>query len=127
MSRPSVYIVSLIRKHRLIVALGGVIGIALILISVGMTLYITSGAAGLDLSSPRSENSRRAVQPNKPAKFSPTGQLTAQDHAAFMTEFTRQRQTIDRKNVFDQKVLSDESLGLVEATALPDAGPIPGQ
>lgn len=105
-----------IQAHRLLSALILVIGITGILTSISMTMYITSGASGLDLSRPGFDADRKKVENTKELTFSPTGPLSEADFKAFMKSYTEQRKKLNSMGAFDSKVLSDESLGLTPVT-----------
>lgn len=89
-----------------------VIGITGVLTSISMTMYITSGASGLDLSRPGFDADRKKVENSKEITFSPSGPLNEADFKAFMKSYTEQRKKLNSMGAFDAKALSDESLGL---------------
>jgi hypothetical protein len=77
-----------------------------------MTLYINSGASGLDLSRPGFVGSRDDLQKESSTEFKSTGELTESDIKTFRTLFERQRTIINSLSDFDDDAISDESLGL---------------
>lgn len=111
---------NLICAHQTLSGLVVVIMITVIMTSISMTLYVYSGASGLDLSRPAFEKARKRVQTdNENAKsgsdFSPSGELKAKDIDEFTTLFNGQKDRLDKMGRYDEVVLSDEYLGLVES------------
>ncbi len=102
-----------IRNHQLLSGLGLVVIIVIFLTAISMTMYITSGASGLDLSRPGFDADRKKVEETARATaFSSTGEMKEADYTLFMEGFTEQRQKLKAMSSFDGQPLSDESLGL---------------
>lgn len=112
---------ALVRKHQVLTALMLVIIVTGIMTSISMSLYIQSGASGLDLSRPGFNNVRNDLQQDATAQFKSTGTMTLQDVAAFKKLYQKQRDALNSLSAFDDDALSDAELGLTlptpEATA----------
>lgn len=103
-----------VHGHHLVTGLLLVALITLLLTTVSMMLYITSGTSGLDLSRPGIDNkAREEVSKEKSPTFSPTGTLTKKDMETFTKMYNEQREKLKRIGNFDDQALSDESLGIV--------------
>ncbi|MGB3009076.1 MAG: hypothetical protein WBB33_01855 [Candidatus Saccharimonadales bacterium] len=91
-----------------------IVGITLLLTSINMALYITSGTSGLDLSRPGFEQARKnALNDSSSPEFSPTGKLTQKDIEEFTKLYNDQRDRLKKMGSFDDQVLTDESLRLI--------------
>ncbi|MEO5691327.1 MAG: hypothetical protein ABIQ64_04025 [Candidatus Saccharimonadales bacterium] len=104
---------ALILRHQLLTAIGLVVVITGILTGISMTLYIQSGASGLDLSRPGFSDSRKDLQQDASIDFKSTGNLTQTDVATFKKLYDKQRSILNSLSNFDDESFSDESLGLV--------------
>ena len=70
-----------IARHRFLAMIGGVVVVALIMTSISMTLYVTSGASSLDLSRPGYVQARSQVKDDTVSKsFPSTGPLNQQQY-----------------------------------------------
>ncbi len=103
---------ALIKRHQLLTALGLVIVISLVMTSISMTLYIKSGASGLDLSRPGFTNARNDLEQESAVEFKATGELTQSDIATFKKLYSKQRTVLNSLSSFDDDAMSDEALGL---------------
>lgn len=102
----------LILRHQLLTAITLVIVVTAVLTSISMTLYIQSGASGLDLSRPGFSTARDDLQQDTNTTFKSTGSLTPKDIEAFTKLYEKQRAVLSSLSNFDDESLSDESLGL---------------
>ena len=108
-----------IMNNQLITGIIGIIGVALLLTSINMALYITSGTSGLDLSRPGFDQIRKkAVAENEAPSFSPTGKLTQKDIETFTHMYNEQRDNLKKMGSFDDQALTDEALGLVAPASI---------
>lgn len=98
--------------HQFLVAMGLVLVITMVLTAVSLTLYVKSGASGLDLSRPGFVGSRDDLQKESSTEFKSTGELTESDIKTFQGLFERQRTILNSLSDFDDDAISDESLGL---------------
>jgi hypothetical protein len=108
--------------NQLLSGIFAVIAITILLTTISMALYITSGASGLDLSRPGFDASRSAAQTGDTPTFSSTGKLTTKDIEAFTKLYNEQRDTLKKIGSFDDQALTDEALGLIT----PTTEPVPG-
>ena len=104
---------SYILRHQFLVAMFLVIAITAVLTTISMTLYIQSGASGLDLSRPGFVGSRDDLQKESSTEFKSTGELGESDIKTFRELFERQRTILNSLSDFDDNAISDESLGLM--------------
>lgn len=103
---------SYLLRHQFLVAMALVVGITTVLTTISMTLYIQSGASGLDLSRPGFVSSRDDLQKDSSTQFKSTGELNESDIKTFREIFERQRTILNSLSDFDDDAISDESLGL---------------
>lgn len=107
-----------IGHHHVLTGLLFVMVVTAVLTGVSMTLYITSGASGLDLSRPGiDKKAREAASKEDAPTFSASGNLTKKDMDTFMKLYTEQRDKLKRIGNFDDQALSDEALGIVAVPA----------
>ncbi len=106
------FIRELILRHQLLSAIGLVVLISGVLTGVSMTLYIQSGASGLDLSRPGFSDVRKDLQQDSTIEFTSTGNLTQTDVATFKKLYDKQRSILNSLSNFDDESFSDDSLGL---------------
>lgn len=111
-----------VTANQLLSGIISVIIITLILTTINMALYITSGASGLDLSRPGFDAARDKVSDQNTPSFSSAGKLTPKDIEAFTKLYNAQRDKLRQIGSFDDQALTDESLGLV----MPSGEPVPG-
>ncbi len=103
-----------ISRHRLPVAIGGVIALALLMTAINLSLYVSSGTSSLDLSRPGYEQARRETQENdtKRLDFESTGPINQAVLEEFRKIFTDQREELNALGGFRDTALDDESLRL---------------
>lgn len=111
MSEQPTLIVRYIQKHRYVFFLLSVVGIALLFVAASLALYVTSGAAQLDLSRPGYENIREQVQQNEVIEgFSANGRLDDEALDEFEALYDEQLRDAESVDAFGNDVLSPESL-----------------
>ncbi len=94
--------------------IAGSITMALLLVTLSIALYNSSGAAQLDLSRPGYQEVRgRAQQPNKLDEFSATGELNSSTLKQFDELYRKQQDDIlSDKSGFNPSQLNNENLGV---------------
>lgn len=102
-----------VKRHQFLSAISLAIFIALFMTSVSMTLYVLSGASGLDLSRPGFSSVRKTISNEAESTFTSTGNLSESDIAAFRKLYQKQRDKLQGLGAFNDDALSDESLGFV--------------
>ena len=108
-------------KHRFLILLTATIGVALLLVSVGLALYNSSGAAQLDLSRPGYQAvSRQAINNDK--DFENYATFGAMDQAA-ITEF----KTLYEKQAAKAKAVDAFSGDPLDPDVLEISAPTPNQ
>lgn len=113
-------------QHRFFVLIAGVIGIALFLVSVALSLYNNSGAAQLDFSSPTYQDIRKqARRDTTSVDFSASGTLDKAAYDQFKKMYTERIAKVTEVNSFDAAALSEESLQLLTDQSGED--PVVGQ
>lgn len=112
---------TLLARHLLLSGLGLLVMIALIMTSISMTLYVLSGASGLDLSRPGFSTTRTTLSSGTDdTTFDSAGALDQSDVDQFKTMYQKQRKKLREIGSFNDSTLSDESLGLNVPPETPD-------
>ena len=112
-NRVATWLNGFILRHKLTSAIGLVIIISIFLVGISMTLYVTGGTSGLDLSRPGFDVARKDVKEDKPTyQFPSTGKLTATDYKGFVEQYNDQVDGLDGIGNFDETAMTDEALGL---------------
>ncbi|QQS21938.1 hypothetical protein IPM09_00040 [Candidatus Saccharibacteria bacterium] len=102
------------QQHRFFLLIAGVIGIALFLVSVALSLYNNSGAAQLDFSSPAYQDIRKqARRDTTTVDFAATGKLDKAAYDQFKKMYTERIGKVVDVNSFDAAALSEDSLQLL--------------
>lgn len=99
-------------QHKLVAAIGLVFVVTGLLTTISMTLYIQSGASGLDLSRPGFVDTRSNLQQEADTTFTSTGELSSEDVATFKRLYERQRAVLNSLSSFNDDSISDDALGL---------------
>lgn len=99
-------------QHKLVAAISLVFVVTGLLTVISMTLYIQSGASGLDLSRPGFTDSRNNLQQETDTTFKSTGELSAEDITTFKRLYERQRAVLNSLSSFNDDSISDDALGL---------------
>ncbi len=108
--------------HQLLFLVLGALTITVILTSVSMHLYVSSGASKLDLSRPGYEKVRENVtqNPTDEKPYSTTGPLDATAIQDFDNRYNRQRAEMNDLGDFGSDALSDSALNLNVSDELTD-------
>lgn len=102
----------LIERHRLTTAIAIIIGIALLLTTLNMWLYVQSGASGLDLSRPGYASAREdIIRESQEVAFSAEGPLSETVIGAYLASYRKEKDKLDVLGAFDATPLSNQSLG----------------
>lgn len=99
-------------QHRFLILVGATIAIALVLVSISMTLYATSGAAQLDLSRPgyKSVTSQAITSDASFKNYPTTGKLDDQAISQFKTLYDTQAAKVIAVDAFAGDPLNPDSL-----------------
>lgn len=102
-----------IARHRLVAMIALVISVAMVMITISMTLYVTSGAASLDLSRPGYSQARSQVKDDTVSKsFPDTGPLDKSAYDKYKLLFAEQQKTIKSLGSYEPTPIDDTSLRL---------------
>jgi len=98
--------------HRYLLLIAIVIAIALVLVGISMTLYVTSGAAQLDLSRPgyRSVSSQAINNDSEFKNYSSTGPINNDSIAEFKALYEKQAASAKAVDAFSGDPLSPDTL-----------------
>lgn len=100
-------------KHRFLMMIGASIVIALLLVTVSMKLYESSGAAQLDLSRPGYEHvTEKAAQSEVFKGYSAVGEVDEKTIAEFKTMYDARAAKATNVDSFGGDVMSDTALGI---------------
>lgn len=106
-------VMKFIQEHRFFALIGLVVLVALVMTSLSLTLYVTSGAASLDLSRPGYEQVRTQVKEDTvSSSFSPTGALDQSEYERYKSLFEKQVKTISELGNYEPAPISDRPLRL---------------
>ena len=108
---------ALVGRHRFPFAITSVIGIALLMTAISMSLYVSSGASRLDLSRPGFEQARKDIKPIPDDKFSSEGKIDASTVDEFEKLYQKQRVYLNSLGDFESTSLDDVSLRLSPDTS----------
>lgn len=101
------------QQHKFMVLVGATIALSLVLVTVSMWLYNTSGAAQLDLSRPGYKEVRsQATHNGEFTAFPAAGPIDKNALDEFRKLYDKQLKEATAVDSFSGKVLSDESLGI---------------
>lgn len=100
-------------QHRFMLLVGSSIVIALVLVSISMKLYTSSGAAQLDLSRPGYVSVRdQAAQSNKFEGFSASGEIDKKTLKEFQEMYNTHAEQATAVDSFGGEVMSDTALSI---------------
>ena len=100
-------------KARLVIFIAGSIGIALLLVALSLALYVSSGAAQLDLSRPGYQSVQSQVENGETFKgFPSTGAVDEKAISQFNKLFDEQVKQVTGTDAFNPEVLSNQALGI---------------
>jgi len=105
-------VVGLVTRHRFLFAIGGVVGIAIIMTAVSLSLYVTSGTSRLDLSRPGYESVRKDVQDRPEETFNSDGPINKAALDEFDRLLQKRRANLNGLGDFEDTSLDDASLRL---------------
>jgi hypothetical protein len=101
-------------RHRFLTLIGGVILVALFLVSVALSLYNSSGAAQLDLSRPGYKDVRDLAKRDTVSKsFPASGVLDKDALDLFSKLYGEQSAKVISSDSFDEAAISEDSLQLL--------------
>ena len=104
------------QKHRFFVLIIGVIAVSMLLVSVAMSLYNSSGAAQIDLSRPGYQDVRKQASQGVALQVYPsTGALDKKALDDFDKLYRDQAAKATSTVNFDETALSEQSLQLLSA------------
>lgn len=100
-------------QHKFLLLIVGAIVIALVIVSISLGLYNSSGAAQLDFSRPGLESVRSKVDYNGSTRpYSATGPLDEAALKEFSTRYDEQARRVQSVDGFSSQALSDQALDL---------------
>jgi len=100
-------------RARLVMFIAGSIGIALLLVAISLALYVSSGAAQLDLSRPGYQSVQSQVEKGETFKgFPSTGAVDDKAISQFNKLFDEQVKQVTGADAFNPEVLSNQALGI---------------
>lgn len=105
-------------RNKLYLLIGGVIVIALLLVTIAMSVYNSSGAAQLDLSGPGFKDVQKSVQEEKDTTSYPAnGQFDKASFDSFKKMYDERVHAINAINGYDPAAVNNDSFNLVESPA----------
>lgn len=100
-------------QTRIVLFIGGSIGVALLLVLISMALYVSSGAAQLDLSRPGYQSVQNKVDPSDKFKsFPASGTVNEATIDQFQKLYQDQVNKVTATDAFNPDVLSNQALGI---------------
>lgn len=107
-------------RHKLALAIAGVIIVAVVQTVVSVTMYVNSTTYGLDLSRPEFARAKRQVKPNTPqASFAATGPVSPEVIDQFMKLYNEQSASLNGSGTYNGTPLSDVELRFEPNPAAP--------
>ena len=107
-----------ISRHQFALFISGVVVLSLLLVTIALTLYVSSGTAQLDLSRPGYEKIRTQVRTDESFKgFSDSGQLDADSLKQFESLYDQKLKEVESVDAFGNDVLSPKSLQIDQQPA----------
>lgn len=107
---------SFISEHRIATSLVAIISVAILLVSISMTVYYSSGAFQLDLSRPEYKPLRSQIDNDhkQDDSFKAQGNIDEKVIDEFLERYKTKSKRIQDSKAFTNDVLSDQQLGLVD-------------
>lgn len=105
-------LVALVARHRFPFAIISVIGVAILMTAVSLSLYVTSGTSRLDLSRPGYEGVRKDVQESPEETFKSDGPVDKAALDEFNQLLQKRRANLNGLGDFEDTSLDDSSLRL---------------
>lgn len=106
-----------IRKFGFPSMIASVVVISLVLVSIALNIYNTSGAAQVDLSRPGFASVQKQAgsdnSNNEDQSFSETGQITKQTISDFKNQYSKHTKRITASTSYSEDALSDTSLQIL--------------
>ena len=99
------------RQRLLLLVVGSVI-IALLLVVIAMAIYVSSGAAQLDISRPGYQSVQDQVDTTTFESFPSTGSVDTETIDDFLELYDKQTGRVDSNDVFSEDALADKALGI---------------
>lgn len=117
---------SLASRYGLPLGIGIAIIVAIFLTTISMTLYFISDTAKLDLSRPGYESVRNQIsrEGNNSDNFSANGALDGAVMKDFIKMYDKRAKSLGQYDIFNQNILDDSQIGLVEQQTAPSDGAI---
>lgn len=107
-------------KTRFVILIAGSVVIALLLVSVSIAMYFSSGTAQLDLSRPGYKSVRNQTKPEDPYQgFSASGPVNGAALDEFEKLYKEQSKKATSIDAFNNEVMSDVALGLNDEPETP--------
>lgn len=107
-----------ISRHQFALFISGVAVLSLLLVTVALTLYVSSGTAQLDLSRPGYEKIRTQVRSDESFKgFSDSGPLDESSLKQFESLYDQRLKDVESVDAFGNDVLSPKSLQIDQQPA----------
>lgn len=102
------------KQHRFLILIGASIAVSLILVSISMTIYATSGASQLDLSRPgyQGVTSQADDASSDSISYPSSGNLDAKAINSFRTIFDTQASSAKTVEAFSGDPLNPDTLGI---------------
>lgn len=101
----------LIDRHRITYGIVGALLVAMLLTTISLSLYVSSGASRLDLSRPGYESARGDIEQNQSeTPFSSTGPLNSDVANDFQRRFDSARAQLNELDDFSSNALDDTEL-----------------
>lgn len=113
-------IMDYVQAHSLVIGVAGVVGVAIILTSINMVLYVTTGTSKLDLSRPGYESARKEVSNedklDQQKSFSSIGKLDKKTLDEYLVSYKKKQQALQRYDKFSTEILENPQLNLPSST-----------
>lgn len=103
-------LLEVIGRHRIAYGVTLAISIALLLTTISMALYNSSGASRLDLSRPGYEKVRKDISSTSEDNFSSTGPMNTDVANDFEKRFEKHRDTLSKLDTYGTNALDDSEL-----------------
>lgn len=101
-------------RQRVVLFVSGSIVIALLLVTVSLALYASSGAAQLDLSRPGFKSAQSQLDQSSGSfeSFPASGPVNKQTIEEFERIYQKQKKAVDNADVFSSSALEPQTLGI---------------
>lgn len=100
---------------------------ALLLTAISMTLYFVSGTSKLDLSRPGYESAREQIRQTdgNNQNFSGSGDIDGEVIKDFLSKYNKEAKDLSQYSTFNESILGDPQLGIIEQQTAPSDGANP--